>query len=340
MKSVIKELISYQNFPVITVVTSLGLTVHENETKVRRALGYAFDLTPKRLLKVDRDIFFARLELMLAEMSAVEHPKGVTVFVGKDLVRILPLNYAAEDRIVIDRACALSEVVYSATMFPCFNVIVLSSKGAQVYRTSGEHLVEVKSCQLVDYVSRLIESRVDASKAVQSVDGNNEKAGGCYVHKLHHAFLALLKNLDFPAIVIGSDRIGPLCPEMTKYISGVAEGDFDFVSTAEIGRLATEIADEWVKSKMQHGIAAIENFRRYKKLASAADEVTTLIEDGCVEKVYFEGLPATAVTECDSHKRTLMDKIVSSALKKGAEVLFLPAKSLSEYSGMVAGLRY
>ncbi len=340
MKSVIKELISYQNFPVITVVTSLGLTVHENETKLRRALGYAFDLTPKRLLKVDRDIFFARLELMLAEMSTVEHPKGVTVFVGKDLVRIFPLNYAAEDRIVIDRACALSEVVYSATMFPCFNVIVLSSKGAQVYRTSGEHLVEIKSCQLVDYVSRLIESHIDASKAVQADNGKNGNASGCYAQKLHHAFLALLKNLDFPAIVIGSDRIGPLCPEMTKYISGVAEGDFDFVSNAEIGRLATEIADEWVKSKMQHGMTAIENFRRYKKLASEVDEVAALVEEGSVEKIYLEELPATTVTECISHKLNLIDKLVGSALRSGTEIFFLPSIKLCEFNGLAAGLRY
>ncbi len=337
MKSVVEEVISYRNFPVISVVVSLGLSVRENEMKLRRALGTAFDLTPKRLLKVDRDIFFARLELMLAEMSAVEHPKGVTVFVAKDLVRILPLNYAAQDRIVIDRACAVSEVVYSSTMFPCFNVIVMSRKGAQVFKTSGSHLVAVKSCQLVDYVSRLLKSRVDTSKAVQADNGNNERAGGCYIHKLHHAFLALLKNLDFPAIVIGSDLIGPLCPEMTKYISGIAEGDFEFVSNAEIGRLATEIADAWVKNKMQYEMAAIENFKRYKKLASEVNEVATLVEEGCVEKIYLEELPTTTVAECQSYKLNLTDKLVSSALRSGTEVFFLP--SIGEFNGLAAGLR-
>ncbi len=128
MQSVVEELAYYQDFPVLSVVVSLGNAAHENEIKLRRVLGQAFDLAPKRLLKVDRDIFFARLQLMLSELSKTEHPQSVVIFVGRDFVRIVPLNYVAADRIVVDRACALSEVVYSSAMFPYLNVIVQESK--------------------------------------------------------------------------------------------------------------------------------------------------------------------------------------------------------------------
>ncbi len=341
MKSVMEELNCYQDFPVLSVVVSLGLAGHENEMKLKRAMSRAFELTPKRLLKVDRDIFFARLELMLSELFTDGHPESVALFVGKDFTRIVPLNYVASDRIVIDRSCALSEVVYSSTMFPCFNVIVLGSKQARIFRTCAERMLEIKNCQLVDHLSSLLKNHADAINASRQDNGKHGKtSSNSYAHKLHHAFLALLKNLDHPAIIIGSDRIGQLCPEMTKYVSGFAEGDFEYVSNAEIGRLAAEIADTWVKSKMRQGMAAIENYKQYKKLGSGLDEVEALVEEGCVEKVYLEALQTAAVQPCDSHKLTVIDKIICSAYKSDAEIFFLPAGSLSAYNGMAAGLRY
>lgn len=340
MKTVVEELISFQNFPVLSVVVSLGLPAHENEMKLRHVLGQAFDLTPERLLKVDRGIFFARLELMLSELSKTGHPHSLVIFVGKDLVQIVPLNYVAVDRIVVDKACAMSEVVYSSTMFPSFNVIVLDSKQARVFKMGAGHLAETKSSQLVQHLSHLLKSRVDAIKTPQGDSCENGDSLSSYTHKLHHAFLAVLKNLDHPAIVIGCDRIDDLCPEMTKYISGVAEGDFEYVSNAEIGRLAAEMADAWVKSKMQHAAAAIENFSNDKKLAFGIDEVKALVEDGCVERLYLEGLPAAGVEASDSHRLTVMDKLITSALQSHTEVCFLPAKSLAECNGILAGLRH
>ncbi len=186
----------------------------------------------------------------------------------------------------------------------------------------------------------MLRIRVDAMKAAQLENGKNGITGSCYTHKLHHAFLAVLKNLDHPAIVIGSDRIGDLCMEMTRYISGVAEGDFEYVSNAEIGRLAAEMANAWVHSKMQHGMAAIERFKCDKKLASGADKVKALLEDGGVARLYLDGVPTAGVEAGDSHKLTVMDKLITSALQSDAEVFFLPAESLAGYNGMVAGLRY
>lgn len=339
MRSVVEELTYYRNFPVLSVIVSLGLVAHENEIKLRSVLGQAFDLTPKRLLRVDRDIFFARLELMLMELSLAGHPKSVAIFVGKDFIRLVPLNYVAVDRIVVDKACAISEVLYSSTKFPCFNVIVLGSKQARVYEAFADRLVETKSCRHVELLSHLLKIGVDAIKATPGENGKNGINGGSYTHKLHHAFLAVLKDLDHPAIVIGSDRIGDLCPEMTKYISGVAEGDFEFVSNAEIGRLAAEMADAWVQSKMEHAVAAIEKFRQDKKFSSGVDEVNALVEEGCVDKLYLEELPASGVEAGDAHKLTMLDKVLSSALKSNAEIFFLPAGSLAEYGGIVAGRR-
>lgn len=340
MNRVIEELICYKHFPVLSVIASLGLAGHENEMKLRRVLAHAFDLTPKSLLKVDRDIFFARLELMLSNLSTDGYPESVALFVGKDFTRIVPLNYAVRDRIVIDGSCALSEVVYSSTMFPCFNVIVLYSTQARIFKTCAERLLEIKNCQLVDHLSSLLKNHVDAINASRQDNGKHGKTSSSYAHKLHHAFLALLRNLDHPAIIIGSDRIGQLCPEMTKYVSGFAEGDYEYVSNAEIGRLAAEMADAWVKSKMRQGMAAIENYRHYKKLGSGVDEVEAMVEEGCVEKLYLEALQATTVELCDSHRLTEIDKIISSAYKSEAEIFFLPAGSLSAYNGMAAGLRY
>ena len=338
MKSVIEELTHYQNFPMLSVVVSLGLAEHENEMKLRSVLARAFDMTPKRLLKVDRDIFFARLQLMLSELVKSGHPKSVAIFVGKDFVRLVPLNYVAIDRIVVDKTCALSEVVYSSTMFPRFNVIVLGSKQARVYETFADHLIETKSEPPVEILSHLLKTRVDPVADAQAENGKNGITVSNHTNRLHHAFLELLKGLNHPAIVIGADRIGDLCPEMTKYISGVAEGDFEFVSNVEIGRLASAIADAWVQSKMQTGMAAIEKFKHDKKLAFGVDEVKALVEEGRVEKLYLEEFPSAAVD--DSHKLTLMDKLISSAFEADTEIFFMPAGSLAEYGGTLAGLRY
>lgn len=339
MRSVIEELVSYQDFPVISVIAGLGEDLRENEIKLRGVLAHAFDLTPKMLLKVDRDIFFARLEFMLSEMSSQAHPKGVALFIGKDFVRIVPLNYFAQDRIVIESTGAIAEVVYSSRMFPYFNVIVLSGRGARVYKICGESMVETKKCQLVDHVSRLLKNRIDGSNAAHCDDGKNDVSKGVSTQKLHHAFLALLKNLDFPAIVFGSDLIAPLCPEMAKYMSGFAEGDFEYVSNAEIGRAASEMADAWVKGKVQQALSSIVNFEYCQKLAFGFDEVITQLQRCRVENLYLEELSNLSNEVCDSHKLSPADKLISAALKSGADVFFLPQDNLSKFEGVAGGLR-
>ena len=340
MKSDIAELISYQKFPVISAVISLGLARADNETKIRRVLAEALSLIPKALLRVDREIFLARLELMLQELAAAGHPKSVAIFVGKEITRIMPLNFTAQDRLVIDRTCAVMEVVYSKTMFPLFNVIVLSGNDARVFKGVGDHLVEIKHCQLVSHLSHLLKHHVDVIKTTQSEKVNSANTTSCSALQLNAAFLALIKNLDHPAIVIGLDRIGAFSQEMLKFIAGSADGDFDYVSNAEIGRLAEEIASKWVTRKMQNERSAIDRYKHCKKLGSGAVEIKTLIEHGRVDKLYLEDLQTAGLAQSNSHKLTVQDLLLSLALKSDGQVLFMPPGSLSEYEGMAAGLRY
>ncbi len=339
MNEIINELVNCQNKPVLTLIVDLDMNRKENDAKLNHLSSEIQHLVLKNLPATERDILLKRLELVLQSMEGTAFSSSVAILAASDFVKVVPLYYQAQARLVADDGFALTEVMYSADIYPPCHILVFSGHGVRLFSKKGEQLSEISDNQAATHATHLLKAVAHAGHL------NEAKNSGRGVQaipdpKVNAAISALAESLEGPVIIVGAAHAGDLPLALSERSIATIDGSYDHATVADVAKVAHEASVKASAERAQQYFEEIEKLLHEKRLGSGSDEIKQLILGGRVQSLYLEDTTATCVKGSEQHQLSEDDRLIALALQYKGTIVFLPKDSLSSYGGMAAGLRF
>lgn len=282
--------------------------------------------------------------------------RSVAVYVSPEFEKILFLDFALQERIVIDGSFQVRDLVLrSRYLFP-FIVLILAAKGNQFYLGNSPD-ISLKALRRGD-VKNAASFANDAPERVANFSDLHERKQQVIERFLRYTDKKLgdvVHEYNFPVLVVGTARLLGHFKAITKYsrnITGYVHGNFQRLSLADLachlephlsfrtdheqkilrlleeeknrGKVASGISNAWHALAEGRGRMLIveENFY------CSSGEKASLFAPAVPKEGIAKNLPADAV-----------DDLIEMALRKNCEVEFVSDGALRD-QGNVALIEY
>jgi hypothetical protein len=322
------------------------------QTEVTHSLKTAADKVELELLKnYPEDIcvlVMQKLHALIKNLKFDQHKKSIAIYVSPVFEKVLYLDIAVEEKIIVDDSFEIRDLVYSKKQLNKYLVLLLSGKQSHIYLGDSSTLVRID----VDLPESIYAYVNDAPERVANFSDMTERKQ-ITVHKfLYHIDSALddiLNTYHLPVFVLGAEQILGHFKKFTKHAEAViayVKGNYDEATFPQLEEILKPHITAWREVKQKELLNQLEDAAGKKKLAVGMSDVWREAFDHkgrllVVEKNYRYAAQHGASEDVIealaepynkfSFIRDAVDDVIETILQNGGDVEFVDENVLKDY---------
>jgi hypothetical protein len=289
-----------------------------------------------------------KLRAIINSLNFNTHKKSVAIYVSPLFEKVLYLDIAVEERIIVDESFEIRDLVFSKKQVHKYLVLLLSAKESRIFLGNTETFVRIvsdKSESVSAYANHFGQKVANFSEASDQREIVMDK----FLHHIDNTLDIILNAYRLPLFVVGTERISGHFKQITRHARAVIEfvhGNYENASIPELREILKPFIADWNKVKQKDLLNQLEEAAGTKKLAVGINDVWH--EAGCrkgrlllVEKNYM--VPAQResnekmIYQLDdssnkfSYIKDAVDDVIEKVLEYGGDVEFVDKNLLKDY---------
>ena len=330
------------------------------KTELTHSLKTAADKVEQELLENYPDemgmLVMQKLKAIIKGLNINTHKKSIAIYVSPVFEKVLYLDIAVEEKIIVDESFEIRDLVYSKKQLHKYLVLLLSGKESRMYLGNSTTFVRIVSNtpeSVYAYVNDIPERVANFSDMSERKEIVMDK----FLHHIDNSLDIILNAYHLPLFVLGTERIMGHFKKLTKHSAAVIEyvqGNYEEATVQELKEILEPHIADWKKVKEKDLLNQLEEAAGKKKLAVGMRDVwrEAMAHKGrllLVEKNYMyaaqhgssEDVIYKAVEPYSkfSYIKDAVDDVMEKVLENGGDVEFVDKDLLKDYNH-IALLQY
>ncbi|MCW3092016.1 MAG: hypothetical protein JWP81_3085 [Ferruginibacter sp.] len=287
-----------------------------------------------------------KLKLIVNELNFNTHKNSIAIYVSPVFEKILYLDIAVEEKIIVDGSFAIRDLVYNKKQSRKYLVLSLSGKKMHIYLGDSGSLVRI-----VSNTPELVYAYInDAPQRVANFSDPSERKETVmdkFLQHIDNSLAIILNAYRLPLFVLAPEKILGHFKKLTKHREAVIEfvpGDYEQTPTEQLKEALNPYIEDWKKVKQRDLLNQIETAAGKKKLSAGIRNVwdEAMARKGrllVVEKSYIpqsgtsDEIINKAMKSYNAHSyiKDEVDDIIEKVLENGGDVEFVDDGLLKNY---------
>jgi hypothetical protein len=322
------------------------------KTELVKSLKFAVDKVGQELQENYPDemstLVMQKLKGIFKNLNFNTHKKSIAIYVSPVFEKVLYLDIAVEEKIIVDESFEIRDLVYSKKQLHKYLVLMLSANESRIYLGNTETFVRI-----VSNTSQSVAFENDAPERVANfsdVADRKQILMNKFLHHIDNGLDIILNAYHLPLFVLGTDKIAGHFKKLTKHASAVIEyvhGNYEEAATDELKKILQPYISDWQKVKQKDLLNQLEEAAGKNKLATGMKEVwrEAMNQKGrllVVEKNYMfaaehgskEGIIYKAIEPYNkfSYIKDAVDDVMEKVLENSGDVEFVDEGVLKDYN--------
>ena len=348
----IKEVIKSVHYrPAVSIIMPF-----EPKMSLKSELSYllkmAGDKVERELLENYPDemgmLVMHKLRVIIKSLNFNTHKKSIAIYVSPVFEKVLYLDIAVEEKIIVDESFEIRDLVYSKKQVHKYLVLLLSGKESRIYLGNTDSFVRIVSNtpeSVAGYANDLPERVANFSDISMRKEIVMEK----FLHHIDNSLDIILNAYQLPLIVLGAERILGHFKSITKHAGAVIEyvpGNYEDATLPELKEIIEPHICDWKKVQQKDLLNHLEEAAEKKKLAIGMKDVwrgamnhkgrLLLVEKNYMyaaqrgsseDIIYAKAEPYNKF----SHIKDAVDDVIEKLLENGGDVEFVDEGLLKDY---------
>jgi len=331
------------------------------KTELTHSLKTAADKVELELLKNYPDemaiLVMHKLRAIIKNLNLNTHKKSIAIYVSPVFEKVLYLDIAVEEKIIVDESFEIRDLVYSKKQMHKYLVLLLSGKESRMFLANSKDFVRIVS-NTPESVFAYVNDAPERVANFSDISERKEIIMNKYLLHIDNAVDIILKSYHLPLFVLGSERMLGHFKKLTKHAGAVIEyvqGNYEEVTLTELKEILEPHITDWKKVMQKDLLNQLEEASGKKKLAVGMKEVwrEAMNHKGrllLVEKNYMypaehsgvEGViqqPEGTYSKF-SYIKDAVDNVMEKVLETGGDVEFTDEGVLKDYQHIAMLLYY
>ncbi len=326
------------------------------KTELAHSLKTAADKVELELLEDYPDemavLVMHKLRAIMKNLNYNTHKKSIAIYVSPVFEKVLYLDIAVEEKIIVDESFEIRDLVYSKKQMHKYLVLLLSGKESRMFLGNSNDFVRIVSStpeSVYAYVN-------DAPERVANFSDMSERKEiimDKFLLHIDNALDIVLNAYHLPLFVLGPERILGHFKKLTKHAGAVIEfvhGNYEEVTLPKLKEILEPYIADWKKVKQKDLLNQLEEAAGKKKLAVGMKDVwlEAMNHKGrllVVEKNYMyaaeHGGREEVIYKAEepyskfSYIKDAVDDVMEKVLETGGDVEFVDEDLLKDYDHIV-----
>lgn len=289
-----------------------------------------------------------KLHQLIAELNYDTYKKSIAIYVSPLMQKVFYLDVPVKEKVVIDESFEIRDLVYNKKKIQQYIVMVLSADHVRAFHHNNKEWRILEMNDPADAESY----RNDRPEKISNFSDPAERKEILLDKFIHHAdnnLTSLLKELNLPVFILGTERVLGHFRKMTvnsRHIAGFIHGNYEDATINELQHVIQPQVNDWEKKKQMHLFEQLENAMSAKKLAIGVRQVwqastqknsrllvverefIMAAEHGAEPGIIY---PREQVSMNSFHIKDAVDDIIERVLLSGGDVEFVENGSLRKY---------
>jgi len=323
------------------------------KNELTHSLKIASDKVERELLDNYKEelcsLVMHRLRAIIKDLKIDTHKKCIAIFVSPVFEKVMYLDIAVEERIIVDESFEIRDLVYSKKELHKYLVILLSEKESRMYLGNSDTLIRLvtnKPESVDEYINEVPERVANFS----DISDRKETILKKFLHNIDISLESILKSYPLPLFVFGTRKTTGYFKNLTKNNEAVIEyvhGNFEEATHEQLKDIIKPHVADWKKLKQIRLLRQLEAAAGDKKLAVGMKDVwhEAMNQKGrllVVEKDYMyaaeHGSTQDVISEASepfrkiSYIKDAVDDVIEKILESGGDVEFVDKNLLTNYN--------
>jgi Bacterial archaeo-eukaryotic release factor family 3 len=316
---------------------------HELEMVLRRNLEAAEKLLLSAHAAENAMPVIKRLQQAIRGLNFSTHKRSVALFVSADMARTTYLDFAVEERLIIDRPFRVRDLADCKPGDKEYLVLLLSAQESKMYLKAGDGLRLIKS-NAPQTVYAYLNEPPEKSGNFSDQHNRHEVILNKFLYHMDQGLEAVLKAYPVPVFVAGADRVIGHFARIThhqKNIAGYLPNQCLDASPVELQKLLQPLLENWQSLLQQLLLLQMEKAAEAGKLVCGIEAVRKAAACSNSRLVIVQRtLNAEGSEEHHAfYSDGAVDQVVEKVLQSGGDVEKLDPELMEKY-GPIALIRY
>jgi hypothetical protein len=216
-----------------------------------------------------------KLRTLIRNINFNTHKKSIAVYVSPVFERVLYLDVAVEEKIIVDESFEIRDLVYSKKQLHKYLVLLLSGKESRMYLGNSDTFVRIVS-DTPESVYAYINDTPERVANFSDLSAQKEIVMEKFLHHIDNSLGIILKSYHLPLFVLGTERILGHFKSLTRHTGAIVEyvhGNYEELSLAQLKEILDPYVTDWKKINQKDLLNQLEEAAGKKKLAVGMKEV-------------------------------------------------------------------
>lgn len=293
-----------------------------------------------------------RLNDIIRELKVDKSKKGIAIYVSPVFEKVVYLDVAVEEKIIIDDSFEIRDLVYSKKQLNKYLLLLLSGKESRMYLGTGAELIRIitDTPETIDaYINEAPERVANFSDTADRKEMLIDK----FLRSIDGSLGLILNEYPLPVVMMGTEKILGHFKQVTKHAKSLiaaVKGNYEDHAIPQIKDIVKPYIDAFKQNNQQLLLTKIDEAAGKKKLAVGINEVwrDAMKNKGqllIVEKNFMYAAQRGAsddvlyaVVEHNnyfSYIKDAVDDILEKVLTNGGDVEFVEEGFLNNYQHIV-----
>lgn len=293
-------------------------------------------------------LMMRKLKNIFATINFDPDKKSIAIYLSPVFEKVLFLDIAVEEKIIIDESFEIRDLVYSKKQLDKFLVLLLTGKENRMFLYNSKSLVRILTDSpesVYAYINELPERVANFS----DISKRKEIVMDKFLHHADNSLHEILKKYHLPIFVLGAKRALGHFKKHTKHaeaIIGYVPGNYEEASLEQLNEILEPFITAWKNQHQKDLLNQLEEAANTKKLAVGIKEVWHEVMNNkgrllVVERDYMyaarHGSKKEIIYPAGETKSTIfdikdaVDDLIEMILKNGGDVEFVEKGFLNDY---------
>lgn len=322
------------------------------KTELNHSLKTVSDKVEKELLENYPDeivmLVMQKLRAIINNLNFNTHKKSLAIYVSPVFEKVLYLDIAVEEKIIVDKSFEIRDLVYSKKQLHKYLVLLLSGKESRMYIGNSETFVRIisnTSESVFAYMNDIPERVANFS----DMSERKEIVMNKFLHFIDNSLDIILNAYHLPLFVLGTKRILGHFKNLTKHAGLVIEyvqGNYEESTLPQLKEILNPYIADWKKVIQKDLLNQLEEAAGKKKLVFGMKDVwrAAMSKKGrllMVEKNFMyaaqQGSSEDVIYKTIepynkfSYIKDAVDDVIEKVLENGGDVEFVDEDVLKDY---------
>lgn len=294
------------------------------------------------------ELVIRKLGTLISNLNFNTHKKSIAIYVSPVFEKVLYLDLAVEEKIIIDESFEIRDLVYCKKQAHRYLLLVLSAKKSEMFLGNSESFVRI----ITNSPESLNPDEKDGPEKVANFSDQSafkEKLMEKFLHHIDNKLDLILKSYQLPLFVFGTERILGHFKKVTRHNASVIEyisGNYVGATELQLKEALTPHIGDWTKIKQKKLLNELNEAINSKRLVYGMKDVwrQAMNHKGrllLVEKNYMYAAEHSSEKE-NIYKaiepynkfsciKDAVDDVIEKVLGNGGDVEFVEEGMLKDY---------